>query len=144
MPAGWEAEFSTQQDPAVLDTSLAAAKSPLVVLHVANFSLPPNRDDYGSEAVEHQGRSTIFMALIEFAPTSAGSALFVARGIPSLNAADFAPDRLLRRVGNQAGLQSFFHSGHRAFCLYTVIGSYSMRKMLVGEANSVLSGLRIS
>ena len=46
-------------------------------------------------------------------------------------------------VPGQAGLQAFFHVGSRAFCLYAVIGSYSLRAVLVPELNRVLSGLSI-
>ena len=147
VPDGWEADLSMlsiQDDPAALDESLAARRSSLVVLHAANFALPPNRDDYGNEAVESMGRGGIFMALIEFAPASAGSRLFAARGVPKLSPDGFSPDRLLRPLGSQSGQQQFFGEAGRPFCLYVVIGSHSQRRTLVAEANRVLSGLTIA
>ena len=147
VPDGWEAELSMlsiQDDPAALDESLAARRSSLVVLHVANFSLPPNRDDYGAEAVESMGPGGVFMALIEFEPASARSRLFAARGVPKLSPDGFSSDQLLRPLRNQSGQQHFFGEAGRPFCLYVVIGSHLMRRTLVAEANRVLSGLTIA
>ncbi len=144
VPAGWEAELSTQPDPAMLDSGLESSDASLVVVHAANFSLPAERGDYGSGAVEIMDRNGIFAALIEFDRASATSKLFAPDGFPTrLDAADFAPDQLHLTLPGQAGLQKFFHVGSRAFCLYAVIGSYSMRAVLVPELNRMLSGLSV-
>ena len=144
VPAGWEAELSTQPDPATLDSGLAASDASLVVVHAANFSLPVERGDYGSGAVEVMDRNGIFAALVEFDSASARSKLFAHDGFPTrLDPADFAPDQLHLSLPGQAGLQQFFHVGSRAFCLYAVIGSYSMRGLLVPELNRMLSGLSV-
>ena len=144
VPAGWEAELSTQPDPAMLDPGLKFSDTSLVVVHAANFSLPAERGDYGSGAVEIMDRGGIFAALIEFDRASATSKLFAHEGFPTrLEPADFAPDQLHLSLPGQAGLQRFFHVGLRAFCLYTVIGSYSMRSVLVPELNRMLAGLSI-
>ncbi len=144
MPAGWEAELSTQPDPAMLDPSLESSDASLVVVHAANFSLPTERGDYGSGAVEIMDRNGIFAALVEFDNVSATSKLFAHEGFPTrLDPADFAPDQLHLSLPGQAGLQQFFHVGSRAFCLYAVIGSYSMRGLLVPELNRLLSGLSV-
>ena len=144
VPAGWEAELSTQPDPSTLDPAAEPAPAPLVVLHAANFSLPAERGDYGSGAVEVMGRNGIFAALIEFDGASARNMLFAAGDVRSpLAAGDFDADQLHLSIAGQAGLQRFFHVGSRAFCLYSVIGSYSLRSMLVAELNRVLSGLSI-
>ena len=144
MPAGWEAELSTQPDPAMLDPSLESTDASLVVVHAANFSLPTERGDYGSGAVEIMDRNGIFAALVEFDSASATSKLFTHEGFPTrLDPADFAPDQLHLSLPGQAGLQQFFHVGSRAFCLYAVIGSYSMRGLLVPELNRLLSGLSV-
>ena len=144
VPAGWEAELSTQPDPATLDPAVESLPASLVVLHAANFSLPAERGDYGSGAVEVMDRSGIFAALVEFGPASAASRLFAAEGIlTQLRPGDFAPEQLHLSVPGQAGLQQFFHVGTRAYCLYAVIGSHSRRGLLVPELNRVLSGLSI-
>lgn len=146
VPAGWEAELSTQPDPATLDPDLEPATAPpLVVVHLANFSLPAERDDYGSGAVEVMDRNGIFAALVEFDPGSASSGLFARETVPTrLEPGDFAQDQLQMFVPGQAGLQQFFRVGPRPFCLYTVIGSHSRRGVLVPELNRVLSGLSIA
>ena len=144
VPAGWEAELSTQPDPAALDPGLAPLPVSLLVLHAANFSLPAERGDYGSGAVEIMDRAGIFAALVEFAPASAAANLFTSEGIPTrLQPGDFAPDQLHLSVPGQAGLQRFFHVWSRAFCLYAVIGSHTRRAVLVSELNRMLSGLSI-
>lgn len=144
VPAGWEAELSTQPDPSTLDPTADPLPAPLVVLHAANFSLPAERDDYGAGAVETMGRNGIFAALVEFGPASVGTVLFAAEGVPGrLAADDFGTDQLQVFVPGQAGLQHFFHVDSRAFCLYAVIGSHSRRGVLVPELNRVLPGLSI-
>ena len=145
VPAGWEAELSTQPDPSTLDETVDPLPAPLVVLHTANFSLPAERDDYGAGAVETMGRNGIFAALVEFSAASVGTMLFAAEGVPvRLAPDDFGPDQLNVSVPGHAGLQHFFHEGARAFCLYVVIGSHSRRGVLVPEFNRVLSGLTIA
>lgn len=144
VPSGWEAEMSIQPDPASLDPSLEPAAAPLVVLHLANFSLPAERGDYGSEAAQTMDRNGIFSALVEFDGASATTQLFAAEGVPTeLDPDDFTPEQLNLAAPGQAGLQRFFHVGARAFCLYAVIGSYSLRGVLVPELNRLLSGLSI-
>ena len=144
VPAGWEAELSTQPDPAMLDAGLESSDPALVVVHAANFSLPAERGDYGSGAVETMDRGGIFTAVIEFDRASAASRLFAREGFPTrLEPADFAPDQLHLSLPGQAGLQQFFHVGSRAFCLYAVIGSHSRRNLLVPELNRILSGMSI-
>ena len=144
VPAGWEAELSTQPDPAELDSGLESSDASLVVVHLANFSLPTERGDYGSGAVEVMDRNGIFAALIEFDRASATSKLFAHEGFsPRLSPGDFKPDQLHLSLPGQAGLQQFFHVGSRAFCLYAVIGSYAMRGLLVPELNRLLAGLSV-
>jgi len=43
----------------------------------------------------------------------------------------------------QAGLQRFFHSAGRAFCLHAAIGSYNNRRTLARDVNTILSNLTI-
>ena len=144
VPAGWEAELSTQPDPSTLDPAAEPLPAPLVVLHAANFSLPAERGDYGSGAVEAMDRNGIFAALVEFDRASAATALFSTQGVPNrLAADDFAPDQLNVAVAGQSGQQQFFRVESRPFCLYAVIGSHSRRGVLVPELNRVLSGLSI-
>ena len=145
VPAGWEAELSLQQDAEKPDAGPALEHDQgLVVLHTANFWLPNERDDYGSEALEAMGPAGVFIALVEFDPGAVGSLLFEHHGIPTdLHPDDFDPAALRRPMREQAGLQRFFHAAARAFCLHTAIGSYNHRHPLTQEANSILSSLTI-
>ena len=143
VPGGWEAELSIQENPLTGDSDPAGPQVSRVVVHVANYSLRADRGDYGSEAVAGMDRGGIFLALIEFDEASVGSMLFAAEGVPQLRSEDFTGDQLLRPRASQAGVQRFFQVSGRAFCLYAVIGSYSMRRLLAAEANSIVSTLAI-
>lgn len=144
VPAGWEAELSLQEDAEKTKTGPATPSGGLVVLHVANFWLPNERDDYGSEALEAMGPAGVFIALVEFDPGAVGSMLFEHHGIPAdLQPDDFDPAALRRPMREQAGLQRFFHSAGRAFCLHAAIGTYNNRRTLAREVNSILSRLTI-
>ena len=58
-----------------------AATTSLVTVHAATFPLPPVRGDYGSGAVEIMGPDDVFVSLLEFGPSSAGSPLFAQVGL---------------------------------------------------------------
>jgi len=144
VPAGWEAELSLQDDAEKIEIDTAPPGHGLVVLHAANFWLPNERDDYGSEALEAMGPAGVFIALVEFDRVSVGSLLFEHHGIPAdLQPDNFDPNALRRPMREQAGLQRFFHSARRAFCLHAAIGSYNRRRTLAGEVNMILSNLTI-
>ncbi|NNE72364.1 MAG: hypothetical protein HKN26_01735 [Acidimicrobiales bacterium] len=142
LPAGWDGEiFKRPVDFA----STAAAGTEAPSLHAANFSLPAERGDFGSGAVDIMGRRGVLVCLNEYDAESARSVLFSAEGVPqSLHPDDFATDTLQRPQAGQAGAQRFFHVGDRGFCLYVVIGSHSLRAMLVPVANEVLAGIKIA
>jgi len=142
LPRGWEGVISTT-DPGQGD--VAAAGTATTVVHVANFALPAERGDFGSNAVELMGRGAVLIVLFEHDPASVGTALFAAQGIPHpLSADDFDPNQLQRPLPNQSGAQYFFTQAGRAFCLYVVIGRHSSRNLLVGVANDVLATLTIA
>ena len=143
VPSGWEAELSLQEGAEDPDADPAPGEG-LVVMHAANFWLPNERDDYGSEALEAMGPGGVFIALVEFDRDVVGSLLFEYQGIPTdLQPDDFDPAALRRPMRQQAGLQRFFHSAGRAFCLHAAIGSYHHRHPLTPEANAILSSLTI-
>lgn len=146
VPPGWEAELSLQQDAdlAVIDGNPSPPDGPLVVLHMANFWMPAQRSDYGSEALQAMGPDGVFIALVEFDRTAVGTLLFKRRGIPDdLDPDEFDRTRLQQPRHEQAGLQRFFSVGNRAFCLHAVIGAYHHREALAQEVNTILSGLSI-
>lgn len=149
-PNGWDAQIF-RRDPDPLPDPLAAeglsAMGATVtappIAHLANFGLPPVRGDFGGGAVELMGSGAIFIALLEHPAEEASRALFAGNGIPwPFRPDDFAPDTLQRGIAGQAGLQRFFVAHGRPFCLYVVIGSHRLRRVLAREVNEVLAGVR--
>ena len=144
VPAGWEAELSTVGEDALIEGAANFSRSPRVLLHAANFALPVERGDYGSGAVESMDSGSVLVVVMEFDNASATTALFAQDGMPTnLAGDDFSTQQLQRPQRNQSGVQRFFHIGHRAFCLYVVVGSHVLRAVLVQEANRIISGLSI-
>ena len=148
VPRGWEAELRISEGDGSTEParglSLSATTSGPVLLHLANFALPPDRGDYGSGAVETMDSGAIFITLWEYNREATGDALFRNEGFPrGLRGDDFSPDALQRRLPGQGGLQRFFQSGGRAFVLYVVIGSHRARNVLAAETNRILEGIRL-
>jgi hypothetical protein len=152
-PSGWDsriyrrteagqAQATTENQPPGNPAPLGAITLPVV--QVATIALPADAADYGSDIVEDLGASDAFVVLKEFEPASALQPLFAAEGMPAaLTPEQFSPGTLQRSLTGQAGYQSFFHVGGRAFCLYVVLGSYDARLQLVPRVNAVLTSLRI-
>lgn len=137
VPAGWEAQITTQE-PVEDDASYPP------VLHAANFPLPFTRGDYGSGAVEIMTDQHVFVALLEFDPSHASTALYALKGLPRrIDAREFGRNRLQRAIPGQSGYQKFFNEGGRAFCLYIVIGDHDRREELASVAENLLAGIRL-
>jgi hypothetical protein len=115
-----------------------------VVLHGATFPLPAERADYGDGAVQLMRATDVFVALVEFAPESAMTALFAARGWPApLSGDDFSRTALQHPLPGQAGAQRWFTVSGRPWCLYTVIGAWERRRELAASANAFVSGISV-
>ncbi len=115
------------------------------VAHAATFPLPSARGDYGDGAVQVMAPDDVFVALVEFGPAAAGSALFASDGFPPpLAGADFSRTALQVGLAGQAGLQRFFSARGRAWCLYVVIGSWDRRGVLAGRANELIAGIEMA
>ncbi len=87
-----------------------------------------------------------FLALTEYRADerlAPGTGLFAARLPRRLDPAAFGENALLRRSGDQLGLQVFFTAHGRPFCLYVVVGSPSALRSRIGELNALLAGLAI-
>jgi hypothetical protein len=137
LPPGWDGAIY-RREPTAQETT-----SPVV--HAATFPLPARRGDFGSGAVELMGPRDVFVALVEYQPESARTALFALQGIPApLRVTDFSPTALQRTIPGQAGVQRFFSQYGRAFCLYVVLGSFANRDALVPLASTVIQGLVIA
>jgi hypothetical protein len=115
------------------------------ILHAANFALPPEDGDFGTAAVGGMPPGGVFIALAEYHPSALGEPLFSRQGVPlPLRPSDVHP-RALQRLGpGKAGLQRFFTSAGRPFCLHVVVESEAEGSAQVDEANVVLGSLRIS
>jgi hypothetical protein len=139
-PPGWEARIRRLADQPAADRLRAHP-----MLHAADFALPEERGDFGSGAVETMAPSQAFIALIEYDPSSAGTALFSSKvAMPlQVHADDFSPHQLQRTLRGQAGTQTFFADGGRAFCLYVVLGSMANRHHAVPRVNALLSAIEI-
>ena len=138
VPSGWEARIRR----------LAPAGDGFrahPVLHAADFALPEERGDFGSGAVEKLGPSQAFIALIEYDPSSAGTALFSSNVAWPLQVGidDFSTHQLQRTIRGHAGTQRFLVDGGRAFCLYVVLGSMASRHHAVPRVNAILSTIEI-
>jgi hypothetical protein len=94
------------------------------ILHAANFALPHEDGDFGSGATAQMPHGGAFLVLKEYRPGPRlvpGSGLFAARAITlPLEPRWFHPRALQVGRSGQAGLQQFFTSAGRPFCLYAV------------------------
>ena len=135
-PSGWEV--------AIYRRSPEAGAQTYPVLHAATVALPPSRGDYGSGVVELLGPDDVFVALLEFGPQAAKSPLFSSlRAVPGITPDAYRPRQLQRTIQGQAGVQRFFTTGGRAFCLYSVIGALTKRVVLTAQANAILGSIRV-
>lgn len=142
VPGGWDGEiYRRTAEPGAFSTQSEATRP---ILHLANFSLPAERGDFGSGAVELMRSDDLLVVLLEYGAESAGTALFSARGVPRVSPDDFAPHTMQRPLAGQSGAQFFFSEGSRAFCLYVVLGAHARRHELVPEVNQVLASIRLS
>jgi hypothetical protein len=115
------------------------------ILHAASFVLPTDDGDFGALAVASMPSNGVFIALAEYGPDVLGTPLFAHQGLPvPLRPADVLP-RALQRLGRgRAGIQRFFTTRGRPFCLYVVIGSELARAAQVDQANLVLGSLSVA
>ena len=107
--------------------------------------LPAGRGDYGGGLVETLGAADVFVSVLEFGPEAAASPLFRRlHAVPVLTPDAYRPNQLQRTIAGQAGVQRFFITAGRAFCLYSVLGSILNRVPSTARANQILSSLRIA
>lgn len=144
-PPGWDARIRRHHQP--VETPPAGAQVHVhPVLHATNFALPEERGDFGSGVVEAMRPGHAFIALLEYHPDNARTALFSSTmGMPrQIDVGDFSPHQLQRTIRGQGGAQFFFVEGGRAFCLYIVLGSMANRAQAVPRLNATLSAMEIT
>ncbi len=123
-------------------------------LHAASFELPAEDGDFGSGATGRMPPGGLFFALKEYRPgprLTPSAGLFAPDSIPlPLDPAGFHPRALQVGRAGQAGLQRFFTSAGRPFCLYAVIAQPAARSAAAAHArrqaadlNRILSSLTV-
>ncbi len=140
VPIGWEARGSVPADGIGRQPD-GSVEYPCV--HLANFALPRTRAAYGSGVVGEMGADDAFVALLEFAPTSAHTALFAGGAPRRLRSLDFSGAQLQRTIAGQLGAQRFFTVADRALCCYVVLGGSTALRRVLPDVNHVLAGLRV-
>ena len=135
-PSGWEV--------AIYRRPPGHGEQTLPVLHAATVPLPADRGDYGSGVVELLGSRGRVRVGAGLRPEAAGAALFSGlQGVPGLTPDAYRPNQLQRTIQGQAGVQRFFTTAGRGFCLYSVIGAFANRVTLTGRANAILGSVRV-
>jgi hypothetical protein len=152
VPTGWEgrifrrleADSFTVQAAEVPGPTAPAGERTFPLLQVASIALPIDAADYGSDITPDLGSNDALIILKEFDPADAAQPLFARAGMPTnLGVDDFSPPTLQRSLDGQAGHQTFFHEGGRAFCLYVVLGDETRRADVVPRVNDVLETIRV-
>jgi hypothetical protein len=149
VPAGWEGEIYRR----LPDTGLTTAAFGTTgdeqlhyppIVHLATIALPPGRGDFGGGALGAMTARDVFISLFEYERRDAANALFAHDGPPwPLSADDFDPSALRVALPGQTGCQRFFRHRGRAFALYVVLGSHTLRRLLVPAANDALAAIDI-
>jgi hypothetical protein len=130
VPAGWEARGF--RHPGGEPT-----------IHVANFTLPPSDGEFGTRATGHMREGSIFITVTEYrlGPGDADRGIFAADVPRSVSLDAFSGRTLLLPRPGQRGLQRFFSTAGRGFCLYVVLRSQAGATPLVAAANACLRSL---
>ncbi|MCU1465010.1 MAG: hypothetical protein JWM72_938 [Actinomycetia bacterium] len=137
LPTGWEGRIQRRA------VSVAAEQTHAVV-HLANFALPEERDDFGGGVTPLMRSADVFVVLFEYGPDAVGKPLFATQGIPRVTADMFGSKRLQRPLPGQLGCQRFFTAHGRPFCLYVVAGSRAYLPRILAEVNGVLTDLDVA
>ncbi|WP_052668313.1 hypothetical protein [Nitriliruptor alkaliphilus] len=145
LPRGWEAALRTAAPAPPAPDEAATLSAPTApVLHAGTFPLPTDRGDFGSGAVETMQDGDTFVALLEYDQEEADTPLFEAQGLPRrLDPRRFHRRSLQRVLPGQAGYQTFFTEGGRAFCLYVVLGDEEDKLVQVRRAEQMLATIVI-
>ena len=141
---GLEVVIPRQWDVRIRRRPTRAPETTLPIVHLATFSLPEQRDDFGGNVIATMRPTDMFVSVVEYGPDSVGQPLFRARGVPLLEARQFSPHRLQRWRPGHLGCQRFFTANDRAFCVYAVVASRDALNTRLDQANLALGHLRIS
>jgi hypothetical protein len=135
LPAGWSGR-------------LFERSGGVATLHAATFALPLKDGEFGDRSTAAIPAGGSFLSLTEYRAgpgLTPGEGLFASRRIPlPLDPTSFAVERLAHARPGQAGMQHFFTSSGRPFCLYVVIaGGRGARHHQLLALGRVLASVRI-
>jgi hypothetical protein len=121
----------------------------VATLHAANFALDLEDGEFGDRSTASMHPGSSFIALTEYRPGAGlepGTGLFAPKRIPwPLDPAGLARTRLAHPRPGQVGMQHFFTSAGRPFCLYVVLaGSRTHRRRQLATVDHVLKSLQIA
>ena len=117
-------------------------------LHAGNFQLPLEDGEFGDRSTAQMPAAGAFLALAEYvagAGLEPGKGLFASRRTPhTLDPTAFRTTGLAHPRPGQAGMQHFFTTAGRPFCLYVVLsGPRGERRRQLAALSAVLRSLRI-
>jgi hypothetical protein len=121
----------------------------IATLHAGNFAIPLSDGEFGDRSTAMMPERSSFVALTEYRPGGGlepGKGLFAPRRIPRrLDPTRFTSGGLAHPIRGQVGMQHFFTSARRPFCLYVVIaGSVATRRRQLAAVDHLLGTLQIS
>jgi hypothetical protein len=121
----------------------------VATLHAGDFPIALIDGEFGDSTTSVMPGHASFIALTEYQPGAGlkpGSGLFASRKVPvPLDPTSFAARRLAHQRPGQSGMQHFFTTAGRPFCLYVVIaGTRVTRRRQLAALNHVLGSLRIT
>lgn len=148
LPEGWEGTIAKRDEPGpdarTPEGAPLGAERTYPIMHIGNFPLPADRGDFGSGAVETMGEGDVFVCLFEYGPESVGQPLFAPQGMPrTIDPTAFSAAQLQRTLRGQAGYQTFFTEGGRAFTLFVVLGSRGRAGDLSPVVDAALAAITI-
>jgi hypothetical protein len=118
-------------------------------LHAGDFQLPLQDGEFGDHSTSQMPAVASFLALTEYQAGSGlepGAGLFAHDGLRlPLDPTRFGGNRLAHPRPGQAGMQHFFTTAGRPFCLYVVVaGPRTVRRRQLLVLDHVLRSLRIT
>lgn len=121
----------------------------IATLHAGSFPISLSDGEFGDRSTGLMPAAATFLALTEYQPGAGlepGVGLFAQRRIRvPLDPLRLARSGLAHPRAGQAGMQEFFTSSGRPFCLYVVLaGGRSVRRDQLTVVDRVLRSLRIS
>jgi hypothetical protein len=127
-PVGWEARAFSHGEPTV---------------HVASFPLPRTDGEFGSRSTARMPADGLFLSLTEYLvqPHELRDGIFAAQPPRRLRTEELSERTLLRPLPGQRGVQRFFSTEGRAFCLYLVCGRDGGGRL--ATVNRMLASLQV-